>query len=126
MSAVKPVPPSTPKPSIEKVIENLKLISSGHYHAVFGFVAGPILLIFSIFPYGYAKLELTVVSSRCSVGRRLVMPLCRLGAVIDAVPLPVLTKMLLQAQLDIISQLLIITAICIMAVSTRLMRVGYS
>ncbi|HAM60813.1 MAG: AmpG family muropeptide MFS transporter [Psychrobacter sp.] len=122
MSAVKPVPPSTPKPSIEKksLSESLKayLDRRAIIMLFLGFVAGiPILLIFSSLSLWLreAGIDRSVVTmfSWAALGYAFKFIWAPL---IDAVPLPVLTKMLGRRRSWIlVSQLLIITAICIMA-----------
>lgn len=122
MSAVKPVPPSTPKPSIEKksLSESLKayLDCRAIIMLFLGFVAGiPILLIFSSLSLWLreAGIDRSVVTmfSWAALGYAFKFIWAPL---IDAVPLPVLTKMLGRRRSWIlVSQLLIITAICIMA-----------
>ncbi|WP_300406801.1 MFS transporter [uncultured Psychrobacter sp.] len=122
MSAVKPVPPSTPKPSIEKksLSESLKayLDRRAIIMLFLGFVAGiPILLIFSSLSLWLreAGIDRSVVTmfSWAALGYAFKFIWAPL---IDAVPLPVLTKMLGRRRSWIlVSQLLIITAVCIMA-----------
>ncbi|MGM8871779.1 AmpG family muropeptide MFS transporter [Psychrobacter sp. 2Y5] len=122
MSAVKPVPPSTPKPSIEKksLSESLKayLDRRAIIMLFLGFVAGiPILLIFSSLSLWLreAGIDRSVVTmfSWAALGYAFKFIWAPL---IDAVPLPILTKMLGRRRSWIlVSQLLIITAICIMA-----------
>lgn len=122
MSAVKPVPPSTPKPPIEKKSLSESLKAYLHRRAIImlflGFVAGiPILLIFSSLSLWLreAGIDRSVVTmfSWAALGYAFKFIWAPL---IDAVPLPVLTKMLGRRRSWIlVSQLLIITAICIMA-----------